>query len=153
MFQVNFCDFWVIMHNSVSLGAFAKLRIATISLVISVRLSVWNNSAPTGRIYMKICRKNSSFNKMWPKWRALYMKTDIHFLSLSVLLRMRNFFQAKVVEKIKTQVLRSVTFFLYRKLSLLWDNVEKCCRAGQATADNMAHAHCTLGTKTHARNL
>ena len=32
-----------------------KLRKATISFVISVRLSVWNNSAPIGRILMKLC--------------------------------------------------------------------------------------------------
>jgi hypothetical protein len=39
------------------LGAFAKLRKATISFVMSIRLSVhtsvWNNSAPTGRIFTK----------------------------------------------------------------------------------------------------
>jgi hypothetical protein len=35
-------------------GAFAKLRKATISFVMSVRPSVRNNSAPTGRILMKI---------------------------------------------------------------------------------------------------
>jgi hypothetical protein len=26
------------------------------------------------------------------------------------------------------------------------DNVQKYCRAGQATVDNMAHAHCMLDT-------
>jgi hypothetical protein len=36
------------------LGAFAKLQIAAISFVMSVRLSAWNNSAPTGRIFMKL---------------------------------------------------------------------------------------------------
>jgi hypothetical protein len=35
------------------LGAFAKLRKASISLVVSVRLSAWNNSASTIRILMK----------------------------------------------------------------------------------------------------
>jgi hypothetical protein len=43
------------------LGAFAKLRRAIVSFVMSVRLSVhpsvrlsaWNNSAPTGRIFVK----------------------------------------------------------------------------------------------------
>jgi len=39
------------------LGAFAKLRKATISFVMTgclpVRLSAWNNSAPTGRIFKK----------------------------------------------------------------------------------------------------
>ena len=35
------------------LGAFAKLRKATISFVMSGRPSAWNKSAPTGRIFMK----------------------------------------------------------------------------------------------------
>jgi len=35
------------------LGSFAKLRKATTCFVMSVRLSAWNNSAPTGRIFMK----------------------------------------------------------------------------------------------------
>ena len=40
---------------SCSLGAFAKLRKATIRFVMSGRLSAWNSSAPTGggRILMK----------------------------------------------------------------------------------------------------
>ena len=31
-----------------------------------------------------------------------------------------------------------------RKSCRLWVNVEKYCRAGQDTDDNMAHAHCML---------
>jgi len=42
----------------------------------------------------------------------------------------------------QTHILFSVT--LSRKSCLLWDNVEKYCRAGQATDDSMAHAHCKL---------
>jgi len=53
-------------------------------------------------------------------------------------------FQTKVVEKIKTHILCSVTFF--RKECRLLDNVEQYCTAGQATDDNMAHAHCMLDT-------
>jgi hypothetical protein len=49
-------------------------------------------------------------------------------------------FQTKVVERIKTLILCSITFF--RKLCRLWGNVEKYFRAGQATDDNMAPAHC-----------
>jgi len=33
-----------------------------------------------------------------------------------------------------------------RKSRRLWDNVEKYCRAGQATGNNMAHAHCMRDT-------
>jgi len=35
------------------LGAFAKLLKATFSFAMSVCLSAWNNSAATGRIFMK----------------------------------------------------------------------------------------------------
>jgi len=49
------------------------------------------------------------------------------------------------VEKIKTHILCKVTFF-FRKSYRLWDNVEKYCRSGQVTDDNMVHAHCMLGT-------
>jgi hypothetical protein len=35
------------------LGAFAKLRKAAISFVMSVCPSAWNNAPPTGRIFMK----------------------------------------------------------------------------------------------------
>ena len=39
--------------NKYLLDAFGKLRRATISFVMSVRLSACNNSAPTGRIFME----------------------------------------------------------------------------------------------------
>jgi len=52
-------------------------------------------------------------------------------------------FQIKIVEKIKTHILFSVTVLL--KLWRLRDNVEKYRRARQAT-DNIAHAHCMLVT-------
>ena len=58
-------------------------------------------------------------------------------------------FRIKVVEKIKTHILCLVTFF--RKSCRLWVNVEKYCRAGQATDGNMAHAHCMPDTWLHPR--
>ena len=63
-------------------------------------------------------------------------------------------FQAKVVEKIKTQFSRSVTFS--RKSRRLRNNVEKYGRAGQATYDNiirrMHRFACwiTTATDTHS---
>jgi len=62
-------------------------------------------------------------------------------------------FQIKFVEKIKAHIFRSATFFFYEKKCLLWDNVEKCCRAGQTTDDNMAHAHCSLYTSGYKHTL
>ena len=55
-------------------------------------------------------------------------------ISRGIIRRMRNV-SGKVVQKIKTHVLCSVTF--PRKSCLLWDNVEKCERAGQATDGNI----------------
>jgi hypothetical protein len=37
-------------------------------------------------------------------------------------------------------------FFPPRKSCRLWNKVEEYGRAGQATNDNMAHAHCLLDT-------
>jgi len=36
--------------------------------------------------------------------------------------------------------------FFPKNRAVYIDNVESCCRAGQATDDNMAHSHCMLGT-------
>ena len=74
-------------------------------------------------------------------------------------------FQIKVVEKIKTHILFSVTFF--RKSCRLWDNVEKCGWAREAADDNMAARYTLIGraprgqaiasapapTVTHARTI
>ena len=56
-------------------------------------------------------------------------------------------FYTNVAEEIKTQKSPSLTFS--RKSRLLWDNVEEYGTAGQATDDNLAHAHCMLDTHTH----
>ena len=39
------------------------------------------------------------------------------------------------------------------KIVSVWDNVEKYCRAGQATHDNTAHALCMLSNKGHRKTL
>ena len=70
------------------------------------------------------------------------MKTNIHCWSYLTQFLEWEKFQTKLVEEIKTHILCSVTFF--KKLCHLCDNVEKYCRAGQATDDNMAHVHCML---------
>jgi hypothetical protein len=66
--QVTGVHFEEFLYNISFLGALAKLRKETIDFVMSVRssvrLSTWNNSAPTGRIFMKFdawgCIKNLS---------------------------------------------------------------------------------------------
>jgi hypothetical protein len=54
-------------------------------------------------------------------------------------------FQTKVVEKIKTHILCSVTF-LPKIVPFMRQSGEKYCRAVQATDENMAHALCMLDT-------
>jgi hypothetical protein len=46
----------------------------------------------------------------------------------------------KVAEKIKTPL------FYYKKFCRLRDKVEKYCKVGLATDDNMVHTHCMLDT-------
>jgi len=74
------------------------------------------------------------------------MKTDIHLWQYVAHFFLEwDSFQTKVVEKIQTHILCSITFFFQKSCSL-WINVEKYCRAGQATDDNMANAHGMLDT-------
>ena len=109
--------------------------VAVVNFVMSVRPSISLNG--TTRLpqdgfswnlifdyFPKIYRENLGFIKIWQEYRVLYMKTDIHFLSyLAQLFLEWEMFQTKVVEKIKTHILCSVTFF--RKSCRFWDNVEK----------------------------
>ena len=73
------------------------------------------------------------------------MKTSTHFVSyLAQFFLERETFRTIVVEKMKTHILFLKTFF--PKPCRLWDNVEIYSREGQATDDNMAHAHYMLDT-------
>ena len=83
---------------------------------------------------------------------VLYMKANIHFWSyLAHFFLEWEIFQAKVVDETKTRILCSVMFL--QKPCRLWDNVEKCCRAGQTIDENMVHAHCMLGNRGYTRTL
>jgi len=62
-------------------------------------------------------------------------------ISCSVLLRTKNVSEKSCRENHSTHFM---LITLFPKLCLLWDNVEKYCRAGQARVDNMAHARCIL---------
>ena len=148
------------------LCAFAKLRKATIRSVTHVCQSVfiWNNLATTGLFTRKFkvgrrggvwkpCREASSFIKIW-----LYMITNLSFWSyLAQFFLEREMFQTKVVEKIKTHILCSVTVF--RKSCRLWDNLGKYSRARQTTDHNITRRmrfRCCVTTtriQTHTQNI
>jgi hypothetical protein len=70
------------------------------------------------------------------------MMISIHFWSYLALFFLEwEMFQTKFVEEIKIHFFHQL---FSSKIVPLWDNVEKYCRAGQDTDDNMAHAHCML---------
>jgi hypothetical protein len=73
---------------------------------------------------------------------VLYMKTDIHIdhISFSSSYNKTCFWQNC------RQYQNNACSIFFRKSCRLWDNVEKFCRAEQATDGNTVHAHCILGT-------
>jgi hypothetical protein len=54
-------------------------------------------------------------------------------------------FRTKVVQRIETHFTLG-NFFVFQNRAVYETTWEKYCRAGQATDDNMAHAHCMLDT-------
>jgi len=65
-------------------------------------------------------------------------------------------FQINLVENIRTHLLCPISFS-FRKSWLLWNYVEKCCRARQVTDDNeiwcMASQAGYLTLQTHTQNI
>ena len=93
--------------------------------------------------------ENSSFIKIWHLFEDQY---TFLIIFRSFLLRMENVSDKSCRENQNT-ILCSVAFFSPRKSCRLRDNMEKYCRAGQASDDNMAHAHCVLDTYGYRRTL
>jgi hypothetical protein len=106
-----------------------------------------NTSAPTTPIFKKNLIFEYFFKNMSRKFKAhqnltrimgtLHEDVCIFMTTSRWILRMRNIAD-KVVEKIKT-------LFFFKSFRI-WDNVEEYRRTGQATDDNMAHAHYMLDT-------
>ena len=76
--------------------------------------------------FLKICQEYLSFIKIWQWYRVLYMKTNVHFWSyLARFFLEWEMFQSKVVEKIKTHILWSVTLFFFKLAvyEIMWQNI------------------------------
>jgi len=138
------------------LSAFAGLWNGTISFAMSVLSvcpsvlpSAWRNSAPTGRIFMKIDIWNffwksgqkiqvllkSDKNSGYFSWRPtvyIWQHLAHFFLECEI-------FQTKSAEKITTHILRLIS-------CRLCDNVEEWPRTGQAKNDKTVHLHFMLNT-------
>jgi hypothetical protein len=83
----------------------------------------------------------SDKNNGYFTWKPMY---TFYHICLSLEWEM---LQRKVVEKISTHILCSITrLFPSQKLCHLRDNGEKCARARHVTNDNMVHVHCMLDT-------
>jgi hypothetical protein len=130
------------------LDAFAKLRKSIISFVMpvfpSLSPSLWNNSAPTERLFIKfyiwLFFENvlGIFNSHKNVTRITGTICDAQFMfmiiSLLILLKTRNV-SGNLFRKIKTHILSLVPFS--RKSYQKWDNVEKYGTSRQATDNNM----------------
>jgi hypothetical protein len=130
------------MHHFMDrcLNVFAKLRKPPINFVVSVRpsvrLSPRNNSAPTGRIFVKFDiwsffrnygRTNSSFIKIWQNngyisWRPMYSYDSMWTICS---------YSGKCFRRNQNIKLAFKIFF--RKSWRLWDYVEKYDTPEQAT--------------------
>jgi len=60
---------WCSDFRNSFLGAFATLRKASMNFVMSVHLSAWNNSALTGRIFVKF-DISLFFESLWGKFKV-----------------------------------------------------------------------------------
>jgi len=79
-------------------------------------------------------------------------KTGIHFWSyLFRFFFEREIFRTKVLKKIKTHFMFNIFFF--SKFEFLWHGVEKYCKSGHSTVDNMAHARLTLHSEGYRHTL
>jgi hypothetical protein len=162
---------WSIKHRDsfIFLGAFAQVRKATLaSSYLSVRLH-GTTRLPLGgcswhlvfEYFSENCWENSIFIKIWhaylpvkmeqsvPKRRHINFrrrgisqnKGTLHEDLCTFMICLAEFFeweifQTAIVEKNKTHILRSITSPPLKIVPILR------CRAGQATDNNSAHAHC-----------
>jgi hypothetical protein len=155
-------------RNVEILDAFAKLRKATVIFVMSVCLSVClsaRNSAPTGRMFMKfdiaVFLENLS-----EKFKLHFDRTRMAVLQLTTHVRLGwrhteflkcEIFQTKVVDKLQTHVLFSMTYLYENRAvyEIRWKNG----RAGQATKASIIWRRilftCRISkaTKTHSEHV
>jgi len=94
--------------------------------------------------FSKICRENSRFIKFCKDdWYISEDQCTFMITSRPVLLRIRNVSVRSCTEYQNTFY---GEYFYFWKPFPLWDNVNKFCRAREATDRNTAHALCVLDT-------
>jgi len=129
---------------------FATLRKSLALSYLSFRLTVrphetnrlppiWFSWNLMLKYVFKFCRENSSLIEIWQYLDEFSFEWEIY--------------QIKFLEKIKTHILCSITFFPKNcaMYEIMW---KKYGRATQITGDNTAHALCMLRKlQTHTRNM
>jgi hypothetical protein len=105
------------------------------------------------RLFFKSVEKIRFINSR-QEWRVLYKQRVLHLWPLLVKFFSEwDMFSIKVVEKIKTHILCSITFF--RKSWRLWDNIEKSTwsQKRHKWRHNMAHrVACKISNATRAHS-
>jgi hypothetical protein len=119
----------------IHLDVFAKLRKACTSFAISVCLSAWNNSAPSGRIIMKFdiwvffenMSRTFKFHSYLIRIRGTLHEDIWTFMTCRwTLLVIRNIKDGRCRENQNTRLIfNNIYIYIYRKSCCLWDNVEK----------------------------
>jgi hypothetical protein len=135
------------------IGAFEKLRKVTISFVMSVCPSEWNNWAFTGRIFMKfdisiffenLSREFKFYYDLKRKMSSLYEDRYTFMIKpRSVFLRMRNV-SDRIGREIKTYIFVFNIFSPWNRAvyEWMWKNILD--PAGHGKQCNMAQACCML---------
>ena len=102
---------------------------------------------PPKPTFLKMCLLCSRFIKKQARITETLCKDLITFMTISgwILLKMRNICD-KGCRGNQTARFMFNNYPPPKKPCHLWDNVEKYCRAGQATDGNMVHAYCMLDT-------
>jgi hypothetical protein len=157
--------------NWLSVGAFPKLRKATISFAITVRLTVRPSVRlhGTSRLqldgfslnlivgyFRKSVQKKSSCINVWQEQRVLYMNINAHFLiiSRSFLLRMRNVSDKSCRENQNIHFVFSNFFFFFENCAayeIMWKSMVHQDRP-QMTIRRMRTA-CCIPKATHTHNM
>jgi hypothetical protein len=133
---------------------------------LSVHLSAWNNSAPTGRIFIKLniwvfflnLSRNYKFHYNRTDYRLLHVKiNNICIISRSVPLRMRNVSDKSCRENQKKHFVFSKTFLKKNRAiyEIIWKNIQRDHRwqygaCALHAGKLMTHTHTHTDTHTHA---
>jgi len=96
-------------------------------------LSIFRKSVRNIQVSLK-SDKNKGYFTWWPAY--------IFIISRSILLRMRKVSDNSCRQNKSSYCIFNDFFFL--KACLVWNNMEKFCRARHATGNNMVYGHCIL---------